>query len=196
MSDTGHKKELGDASTRLAEAITAGDLVALRQAASDHATALNSQATAMAASIAAPLYTQMGDIATQIRQLAEIVTNARQADLSWRTDERIQRDDQHDRLYSELDRLFIAVEESGARLGKLERNTEEMDARHSGQWKTAMDLLAESKADRVDLRQRIDAIAALADERGRLLDEHVTLMREVAELKAWKDAQERGGDGS
>jgi DNA repair exonuclease SbcCD ATPase subunit len=196
MSDTGHKKELGDASTKLAEAITAGDLAALRQAASDHATALNSQATAMAASIAAPLYTQMGDIATQIRQLAEIVTNARQADLSWRTDERIQRDDQHDQLYKELDRLFIAVEESGARLGKLERNTEEMDTRHSGQWGTAMDLLAESKADRVDLRQRIDAIAALADERGRLLDEHVTLMREVAELKAWRDAQERGGDGA
>lgn len=120
MSDTGHKKELSDATTALAKAIAAGDTDALRAAAADHATALNSQATAMAASIAAPLYTQYADISSQIKALAEIVTNARQHDLNWRTEERDIRDAQSTRLYAELDKLITASEESGLRLGKME----------------------------------------------------------------------------
>lgn len=124
MSDTGHKKELGDATTALADAVAAGNAEALRRAAADHATALNSQATAMAASIAAPLYAKLGEVGAQIQELAKIVTNARQADLNWRTEERQTRDAQSTRLYDELDRLVAAAEDNGARLGKIELRLE------------------------------------------------------------------------
>jgi hypothetical protein len=60
--DTGHKLELGNATTALVDAFARGDAALIRKAAADHATALNSQATAMAASIAAPLYTQLEEI--------------------------------------------------------------------------------------------------------------------------------------
>lgn len=127
MSDTtGHKLELSDATTALAEAVTSGDAEALRKAASDHATALNSQATAMAASIAAPLYTQNAEIKAMVKNLAEIVTNARQADLTWRTEERITRDAQSTRLYAELDAVLSAVQDGAARLGKLEQVQEDL----------------------------------------------------------------------
>jgi hypothetical protein len=53
-SQTGHKLELGNATTKLVEALVTGNADLLREAAGDHATALNSQATAMAAAIAAP----------------------------------------------------------------------------------------------------------------------------------------------
>jgi DNA repair exonuclease SbcCD ATPase subunit len=120
VSDTGHKKELSDATTHLADALASADPAALRKAAGDHATALNSQATAMAASIAAPVYSRLGEVATQIQELAHIVTNARQADLNWRTEERSTRDAQSTRLYAELDKLILAAEDNGARLGKIE----------------------------------------------------------------------------
>lgn len=117
---TGHKKELGDATTALADAIVAADAEALRKAAGDHATALNSQATAMAASIAAPLYGRFDAVSAQIQELARIVTNARQLDLNWRTEERLTRDAQNTRLYSELDKLITASEEAVRGQKKLE----------------------------------------------------------------------------
>lgn len=166
--ETGYKLELSEATEGLAEALAAGDAQALRKAAGDHATALNSQATAMAASIAAPLYTRLGEIAASVNHLAVIVTNARQADLGWRTEERLTRDAQSTRLYDELDRLIAASEESGRRLGKLELHVAALTARG----KTA--------------DQRLDRKRVEIDE----------LKREVAELRAWRDAQERSDHAS
>jgi chromosome segregation ATPase len=129
----GHESELGNASTRMAQAIVAADPEALRKAASDHAAALGSQATAMAASIAAPVYGRLGDISAALQELALIVTNARQADLGWRTDERLKRDAQSTRLYDELDKLeagqagILAVsEETATGLKKLSTQVGEM----------------------------------------------------------------------
>lgn len=155
--ETGHKRELSDATSALADAITTADPAALRKAAGDHATALNSQATAMAASIAEPLYGRFDAVAAQIRQLAEIVTNARQADLTWRTEERSTRDAQADRLYTELDKLFIAAEDNGARLGKLGLDVGDLAARLI----TLEVRMDESQADRQSIH---DEVAALRDE--------------------------------
>lgn len=59
-------------------------------------------------------------LSEQIKELAEIVTNARHADLNWRTEERSTRDAQNTRLYEELDRLIAASGEAARGLGKLE----------------------------------------------------------------------------
>jgi hypothetical protein len=117
MTETGHKKEVSDATAAMVGAM------------SDHATALNSQATAMAASIAEPLYSKIGAVSTQITELAHIVANARQADLNWRTEERITRDAQSTRLYAELDKLIAASEETARGLGKLEARLDADEAR-------------------------------------------------------------------
>lgn len=163
---TGHKLELSDATTLLVDALTTSDPTLIKKAASAHATALNSQATAMAASIAAPLYAQGSDIAAQVKELAEIVTNARQADLNWRSEERIQRDAQSDRLYAELDKLMTAAEDNRTRLGK-----------HS-------DELAQ-------LREGQHAVMIRLDRKRQELDQ---IHQELAELRAWRDAQDRNGN--
>lgn len=166
MSDsqdkTGHKLELSEATTKLAEAIVVADPAALRLAADAHATALNSQATAMAASIAEPVYTRLGALADQVRALAEIVANARQADLNWRTEERVQRDAQSTRLYGELDKLIAASEDSARGLGKLEQR---MDA---------------SEADRADLHRQIEEIKQIMAARpGQREAEHQALLAAI-----------------
>ena len=127
--DVGHKKELGDATESLATAMASGDPAAIRKATGDHATALNSQATAMAASIAAPVYTQLEALSSQMRTLAEIVTNARQHDLTWRTEERMRRDAQSTRLYDELDKLIAASGEAVRGLGKIDERVDAVVAR-------------------------------------------------------------------
>jgi hypothetical protein len=138
----GHENELGNASTRMANAITSGDADALRKAASDHAAALGSQATAMAASIAAPVYGRLGDISAAVQELATIVTNARQADLNWRTEERLIRDAQSTRLYVELDKMIANQEDLARRLGK-----------HSSELETIVRRLDNKRAE-LDLIQR------------------------------------------
>lgn len=159
---TGHKLELSDATAALADAIAAGDTVALRKAAGDHASALNSQATAMAASIAVPVYTKLESVATQIHELARIVTNARQHDLNWRTEERTRRDTQHDRLYSELDKLIAASEETARGLGKLEARLD-VDERRLDSKRARIEAL---ETDVAALKEWIALLEQLAAERG------------------------------
>lgn len=188
--DTGHKLELSDATTRLAEAVTAGDVAALRLAADAHATALNSQATAMAASIAAPVYTQLTGLSSQMKQLAEIVTNARQADLNWRTEERTQRDAQSDRLYSELDKFNAALEETARGLGKLKAGQveynarlEELDQRHGNQWAELTELYRTLKA-------QLERDEARLDRKRQELDDINTWRMRIeawqADIDAWR----------
>lgn len=192
MSETGHKKELSDATDNMAAALASGDPDAVRAAMGDHATALNSQATAMAASIAAPVYNKLEGIAGQMKQLAEIVTNARQADLTWRTEERIQRDKQNDRLYSELDKLIAASEEAARGLGKLEQDTanlKEGQARN----RDAMEALNERLiADEQRYTERLDRKRQELDT---LNDWKQRMEVWQAEIDAWR-AQTRGDDGN
>lgn len=61
------------------------------------------------------------------------------------------------------------------------------------QWKDVLDLLADSKADRADLRERIDALSSIVDEHNRVTAEHELLAREVADLKQRLDRLEHGG---
>lgn len=161
---TGHKLELRDATDALAEAVTAGDAALLRRAAGAHATALNSQATAMAASIAEPLYTKLGALSEQIKELATIVTNARQADLTWRTEERTTRDAQSSRLYEELDAVLSAVQDGAARLGKLEQ-------------------------EQHGLVQRLDTDEARLDRKRAQLDDHEKRLHEIERLLHERPAQ-------
>lgn len=135
----GHETELSRATTRMADAIAAGDADVLRMAASDHAAALGSQATAMAASIAKPVYTKLEEImlllSTQAQQSEYQARLARdhaeqQANMarSWLGDEAKRRDVQADRLYSELDELKSLAVEGRADLGKLSTQVGEMGA--------------------------------------------------------------------
>jgi hypothetical protein len=116
-----------------------------------------------------------------VRPLAEQIANARAADLDWRTEERLRRDKQADRLYDELDQLASAVRESSARLGKFQEELEglrqgqrdytarlnEIDVRHGAQWEESMtlhrDLAARLDADEQRLRakrEELDLIQA------------------------------------
>lgn len=60
------------------------------------------------------------------------------------------------------------------------------------QWKEVLDLLADSKTDRADLRERIDALSLIVDEHNRVTAQHELLVHEVAELKERLDKLERG----
>jgi hypothetical protein len=80
-SQTGHKLELGNATTKLVEALVTGNADLLREAAGDHATALNSQATAMAAAIAAPLYGRFDTVSDALLQLTAQIDRSDRARL-------------------------------------------------------------------------------------------------------------------
>jgi hypothetical protein len=62
------------------------------------------------------------------------------------------------------------------------------------QWKEVLNLLADSKNDRADLRQRIDALSVIVDEHNRMTAEHAELTREIADLKERLDRLERSSD--
>lgn len=61
------------------------------------------------------------------------------------------------------------------------------------QWKQVLNLLADSKSDRADLRKRIDSITVIVEEHNRVSIEHAALVLEVAELKERIDKLEHGG---
>ncbi len=63
------------------------------------------------------------------------------------------------------------------------------------QWKEVLNLLADSKNDRADLRQRIEALSAIVDEHNRVSAEHAELVRQVADMQARLDRLEHTGDG-
>jgi hypothetical protein len=87
----------------------------------------------------------------------------------------------------------LAIAKAGAaRLGKVEKAITTLKAGQVASKKqvsAALLLLQESKEDRADLRRRIDELS-------RISIEHDELIRDVAELKAWREAQERGTHGS
>jgi hypothetical protein len=86
-----------------------------------------------------------------------------------------------------ISREALAVAKAGeARLGKVEKAvaTLETGQRTSKKQTDALlELFRESKADRADLRARIDALAVV-------MELHDALARDVAELKAWRETME------
>lgn len=98
----GHEAELSRAATRMARAIVSGDVVELRLAASDHAAALGSQSTAMAASIASVLMRHMD---TVMLPVVERLDRADSASIEWRASLRDHLDDRFDAYGLELDKL-------------------------------------------------------------------------------------------
>jgi DNA integrity scanning protein DisA with diadenylate cyclase activity len=86
-----------------------------------------------------------------------------------------------------ISREALAVAKAGeARLGKVEKAVATLETGQRASKKQADALLAlfkESKADRADLRARIDALAVV-------MELHDALARDVAELKAWRETME------
>lgn len=167
----GHEAELGRASTRMADAITAGDAAALRGAASDHAAALGSQATAMAASIAKPVYGKLAEIMALLQtQAQQSETQARlardhadkQANISrsWLGDESKRRDAQADRLYAELDELKALTKD-------VQSSASEIAARLKKHDEDIRGILAvqNDHAERIDLIDSLSAWRTGVDER-------------------------------
>lgn len=115
MSDTGHRKELGDATEHMADALATGDPTAIRAAMGDHATALNSQATAMAASIAAPVYGQLSDIKAVLAELSAAMANSDRARMERNATFQEHIDTKFDRMWKTNDELADKI--GGLRVG-------------------------------------------------------------------------------
>lgn len=86
--------------------------------------------------------------------------------------------------------LKLSVEKVLKTYNKLERRVGEIDKRHGRQWQEAMTMLAESKKDRADLRERIDALGTSMISR----EEHAVLVAAHEELERRVARLERGGN--
>jgi 5'-3' exonuclease len=82
----------------------------------------------------------------------------------------------------------LAIAKAGAaRLGKVEKAITTLKAGQVASKKqvsAALLLLQESKEDRADLRERIEALSAVVEEHNRVSAEHDALVSDVAEMKA------------
>jgi hypothetical protein len=103
---------------------------------------LRNSAMGAAGFVLRPLDEKIDGISAAVQELATIVTNARQADLNWRTEERLIRDAQSTRLYVELDKMIANQEDLARRLGK-----------HSSELETIVRRLDNKRAE-LDLIQR------------------------------------------
>ncbi len=207
----GHVPELGNAATRMADAIVSGNAVELRAAASDHAAALGSQATAMASSIARPVYGKLEEISGS---LAELKTEMRNSMRSFYKEGETRQDYLLAQLQHHFDDMGAMAKKHGeeiealradwresasevaARLGK---QAEDIEGLHAGQARisTEVNELRELAAAQ-DVRhggQWEEAMTLYRDEHERLnrkrkeLDEHAA---RLAELEAFKvEVQER-----
>ncbi len=115
----GHEAELSRAATRMALAVASGNAEEMRLAASDHAAALGSQSTAMAASIASMLIKHMD---TAIGAVVARLDRSDSASLNWRGTLREHLDNRFDAYGLELDELKDGL----ARLRKSELEVHEL----------------------------------------------------------------------
>jgi hypothetical protein len=159
--DTGHKLELGNATTALVDAFASGDAALIRKAAADHATALNSQATAMAASIAAPLYSQLEEIKKlfneQIKQGEGKAREDRQAAFAQQQITRTWLDAEQERRDTQWDRLPAIVQ--GAMAAELEKIIPRIEGLEAGV--EALAGIVSDQGERVDaIDSRLIAVEA------------------------------------
>lgn len=98
----GHEAELTKAATRMADAIVSGDPIEMRLAASDHAAALGSQATAMVSSIVTILVSLLDD---KLQPVVTRLANIDSSSLTWRSELRQHLDSRFDAYGKELDEL-------------------------------------------------------------------------------------------
>lgn len=123
-TEGGTEWELETAWQQASAARVAGDIAAEALAMRRFSEGLRNSSMGVVGQVLGPIDRKIDAAAAALTNLAHIVTNARQADLNWRTEERTTRDAQSDRLYAELDKLIAASEESGRRLGKLHQDFE------------------------------------------------------------------------
>ena len=159
MNDTqgGTAWELATAGEQMVAARRAGDPEAEVLALIRFADGLRNSSVGVVGQVVSPL-------ADQIKALAEIVTNARQHDLTWRTEERQRRDAQSTRLYEELDKLIAASEESARGLGKIDHRVDAVVARLDVKRVTIADheqRITALESNNTRLEALEDAIAAL-----------------------------------
>lgn len=95
-----------------------------------------------------------------------------------------------------VQQILTAHKETVRGLKKANSRITAIDKRHEKQWAEAMAMLTESKQDRADLRQRIDALGDSViskDEHAALLAAHEALVRRVEQLEARGDGHGSGG---
>ena len=181
-SPGGHGSELSNAVTRMADAIAAGDAAALREGAADHAAALGSQATAMIASIAKPVY-------GKLEEISNALDNMRRADLDRRTAESTLEETHRTRLYRELDTLEAGqvgiqavVEATAGQVGKLSTQVGSMSAALDATI-GRVDAIEELSHDHTLLLAAHDQRLTAVEDRTKVLEvEQAALRREIKRL--------------
>ncbi len=101
--------ELGQAATRMVQALVAGDIAEIEQAMSDYAAALGSQATSSMAAIAAPLMIAIVEVRGAIAALDTHLGNSDQARLNRNTQFQTDMDTRLDTHSAALDRIEQSV---------------------------------------------------------------------------------------